>query len=120
MRLTLRGLQQIPNAVQPTGGQGFVLPIDGTQPLMLAAQGARKIAYGSGTLHFTASTQSDLPGTVVTHNLGVTPVTVLACIASIYGTVSISTTTSTTATVLGFSDQGAMTGNVTFYWAAIG
>ena len=115
----------IPNAAQPTPGQGFTLPIDGTQPLMLAALGSRKIAFGTGTLTWPGGAGGS-NNVAVTHGLGVTPVSVVitgssdsgpwaAYMANTLGAKTFSVNAHTTD---GSSPAAAT--SQTFYWFAIG
>lgn len=119
MAATLKKLQQIAVAAQPTAGKGFALPLDGAVPLMLLQSlGGRKVAVGSSTVNFAASTQSG--SKTVSHGLGVTPVFAAAILNGVYGAASLNGVTSSSLVVLGYSDQGALTADVAFYWIAIG
>ena len=104
-------------AAQPTAGQGFALPLNGTQPLMLAAQGARKAAFGTAVLHWSTSTISDT--LTVTHGLGATPVCVILTPKDGVGPALACTAQSSTTFSVQGTNASALTGNTNLYWLAI-
>lgn len=119
----LADLLQIPNAAAPTGGQGFVLPLSGVQPLMLAAVGARSVAFGTGTETWPGGTQQGATITV-THGLGTTPalVFVIGSTGAFMTSYVVFTLGSTTFQTRGWAATGtpAAASSETFYWLAIG
>lgn len=123
---TLKDLQELPNAAQPTGGQGIVLDLNGKLPvgisnglLQLIVAGQHKIAFGSGGIHFSGGTQSDNPGYAAAHGLGVVPLAAFGCIVGMYGDCSIVSIDATNVTFIASSSQGVATGTVPVYWLAI-
>lgn len=92
-----------------------------TDYLTLADSGAaRKVDFGSSSVVFTASQTS--AATTVNHDLGVTPVSVIAATtgaAHIHVSVA-GGPTSVSFSVSGYSIPGVTTGTAFFYWIAIG
>lgn len=89
--------------------------------LQLAVTGTkRKIAFGTVSLTFTASTTSAAAS--VSHGLGVAPVGVwlqLGALTAVGG--AVTATSSSTFTAQAFTTNVAtVTGTVPFYWLAIG
>jgi len=93
--------------------------------LIRQLQGAldgKTIRVGTGTLVFTASTDS--ADATITHGLGTMPTTVLACAASAPNFTDIPSfnahTLGATTFLMNGRKAAASTVNVTFYWLVIG
>lgn len=87
--------------------------------LRVIGTGGRKVAFGGGVVTFTASTNSDTPA--FNHGLGVTPVSAVAtCSGSGGFFFQVFGFTATQFSAQGFAPFGALTGNVSFKWIAIG
>lgn len=86
--------------------------------LVLASTGtARKVAFGTSTVTFTASTVSAT--TNVTHGLGVAPISVQLTSEALGIGLVVSAKGSTTFTAQGWTPT-ATSGTITFDWVAIG